>query len=419
MDCYVECLLAFARCSHCNLRLEIVGQFLPFVLAYLNCRVTDVDPTCLGVIVHDSHTTFNRYRVLFYKTGDKILCYGLDWINHQFVQVGLLKQEENGRYRIAFTEHGAWEPSILSMSTTDMTDEGSTLLFTSYQLYRMWMPVEARLQTQQSRPTVEILSSDSDFDADLFADDDKSVASTLSQKGDVIDQAIMHAFGLQVVEDEFMKFAERLLDAFFKEASVQPEDNIHRFEADVAGILFAEFDDFRGDFNQVVIRMKSEDRMYFNEAVFLNLVLQYAHHSDAEFPTTSLCAQLPKFKELISLATAKHEAVVEQMKMEAYRQVATAHVPVASKFISAVRAKYSSFMSFGKLPTHNDQHFEHRVQTGIDDCHTRRRDLFQQLQINYDERLSVVRQIRDVLRLNQSLTMMSLPFVGAMDTGDA
>jgi hypothetical protein len=107
MDCYVECLLAFATCSHCNLRLEIVGQFLPLVLAYLNCRVTDIDATRLGVFEHHSHTNFNKYRVLLYKTPDNILCYGLDCLNDQFVQVGLLKRDENGRYRIAFTEHGA------------------------------------------------------------------------------------------------------------------------------------------------------------------------------------------------------------------------------------------------------------------------------------------------------------------------
>jgi len=419
MKCYIECLLAFAQSTHCNLRLEIVGQFLPFVLAYLGCSYTDMDATRLGVFMHDSQDGGSKYRVLFYKTQDNILCYGLDVVNHQFVQVGIIKWE-NGRVRLAYTEHGAWEPRAIPMSRNDVTDAGSTFLFTSYELYAMWMPAEARVQPQQTRTAVDLLSDSDDVDTidptDLFPDDEKSVGSG---KDNVIDQAIMAAFGLQVVEDEFTKFSNVLADGFCKEASVQPGDNVHRFEADVAKILFEEFDEYRCDFIGYVTRMQKEDKMWFHEAVFLNLVLQYAHHCDAEFPTTSLCAQLPKFKELITLATAKHEAVVEQMKMEAYRQVATAHVPVASRFLSAVRAKYSSFMSFGKLPTHNDQHFEHRVQTGIDDCHTRRRDLFQQIQFIYDDKLTAVRHIRDVLRLNQSLTMMSLPSVGAMDTGDA
>lgn len=411
MDIFVELIIGFAKTFRFN--LACIGQLLPFVMVYLKAKHTGIDVRKMGIFVTEHN--IRKYRVLIYKVGDELdthLCYGLDSANHQFVLVGQIKCDFGGNYRIAYSEDSVSQPQILSMSQTDCCHPKSSMLYTGYQDFFLGTSVQQPMATDGSADGgdgfIDLISliSESDIDSVLglgFDDqDDKSVVPS----DDVIDTAIISVFTTVIVQDEFVEHVLKLTESYNGEACVHDGDNLHRFLH--GSVLVDELAEWRGIFRAYGDGLVSKDKLLFLEADFLHLLLLYAFNANALNPKDHVGAQSGQYAELMAIATAKHDEMVNQTHLEACRLVANA-TTMSSRFIQACR---EAVLSCTAKASYNKAGIE-RIQTTLDDIISRRQALFGNMQGFYDEQISAVRHMRHILRLSPCQSHQS----HQMDTG--
>ena len=422
MNCFVECILGFCKTEPFYFRLECIGQVLPFALAYVEAPRAGLNPTLMGCFTYEptNNPYSHRFRVLTYSARDRILCYGLDTIHFRFVQVGYLVWE-GPKQRIAYCEPPTIEPYIIPLSRDDGTGDTSRVMFTAVEMYAMCMPnVEVQNQTVMHppvRPPVIEISSDSDITSlSLSFEDDVSISDLGSSRRssaeskrdrdpehDPIEAAIIAAFRADdVMLEDFPEFVLKLKEQFALVAVVTDEDLVflYLFPADCIQVFYDEMKEYLDQFNFHADRLLHESQVLCNEAIFLNRLMQYAHQANAKFPMELPQAQQAKYADLIALATTRHECVVEKTHIEACRMVlAKAHI--SSKFVEKCKQKVQEH-GMRKASNIAHDHLEERLRLEWESCNHRRRALFGDLQAYYDDQVTIVQHIRDVVRGHQS-----------------
>ena len=410
LDVFIECVLAFAKSTTYKLRLEILGPMLPFLLAYLNAKHTgEIDVGYLGILYLKDN------RILTYKTADSVLCYGLDCHNHQFVLVGALSLETPSKPRIAyFNELVIESPTFISLAQQDYTRDQSAVLYNAYRNYmgcRLGQVID--LVGIPSDSDMDDIHSTLSFDDHSFSGGAGGASSANS--AEALDQAIADMFAEPepIKQVEFVEYVLKLKTDFCAEACVQQGDCVNRFG--VCGEqLFADMNGWRSLFIVTCDHAIAEDKILFHKADFLQHLVHFATNADSLLLVEHYCAKLPEFEDLINLAKAKHDAMVEQGFLDACRAVASV-TTLTSLFIEACRQQVANY----KAKVFTEVAVVDRLQTALDDCITRRHSLFHEMQACYDERISVVRQLRDILRQSLHCQSQSQSTLGAMDTADA
>jgi len=403
MDCLVECLDVLQRTY--GMRLECVGQLLPFLLAYMNAKESGaINPMLLGIYVHIS-AQGRSYRVLTYTDvlTARINCYALDMLRgNNFVFVGQLVVNHRVP-RIAYMNpaQDSMPPGTIAINWNGPITAFHGALLSYLQPAMPFSPTAAMV-------TIDIHSDDTDSPVStlsLFADH--------QDNDDVAEFALLLDAGADADTDHIVDSLPDVVTTLclaVKELCVlQPTDNAERCGESVVQAITEVFKDISDQFHQLTAIKLQEDNNCSENIAFCDLLTAYAQSATTDTP-------LPKpvgdpdiiSAELRTIADDIDKTFVTQLQLRACQTILASAVnkPSTARLLQACQDSISKFARGADRSVEDVAETEHRIRVIWMECIAQRSQCMQTVRDAYDESVTAVADNREcLLLLSRQMTL--------------